>query len=114
MRPSSVSSALLSLALGCSSPPSSPPSAAPEPPPEPVQAPADRSDAPRYKPSSSSPAPVDITTNAYGAYAGAPDAPRIGDVAQDFTLPLADGGTFELAQARKAGPVLVMFYRGFW
>lgn len=89
---------------------------APEnPTPDPVaSAPEGDPDAPRYKPSSSSPAPVDITTNAYGAYGAAPDAPKIGDVARDFTLPLADGGTFDLAQARKAGPVLVMFYRGFW
>lgn len=71
-------------------------------------------DAPRYRPSSSSPEPVDITTNAYGAYSDAPDAPAIGDVAEDFVLPLADGGSFDLSQARKAGPVLVMFYRGFW
>lgn len=77
-------------------------------------APSGDPDAPRYKPSSSSPAPVDITLNAYGAYAAAPDAPEIGDVAADFTLPLADGGSFDLAQARKAGPVLVMFYRGHW
>ena len=69
---------------------------------------------PRYKPSSSSPAPVDISTNDYGAFSGAPEAPQIGDVAVDFSLPLVDGGTFDLGEARKAGPVLVMFYRGFW
>ncbi len=110
----SFSCAAAALALGCAS--------APE---RRAQAPATVSsvaeptppgdaDAPRYKPSSSSPAAVDITTNAYGAYGAAADAPQIGDVATDFTLPLADGGTFELAQARSAGPVLVMFYRGFW
>ena len=55
-----------------------------------------------------------ITSNAYGAYKWAPNAPQLGDVAQDFELPLVDGGTFSLAQARAAGPVLVMFYRGFW
>lgn len=76
--------------------------------------PAGDPDAPRYQPSSSSPAPVDITTNAYGAYSAAPDAPEIGDTVQDFTVTLADGGTFDLAQARAAGPVLVMFYRGHW
>ncbi|MGH1348177.1 MAG: hypothetical protein ACRBN8_41865 [Nannocystales bacterium] len=76
--------------------------------------PAGDPDAPRYKPSSSSANAVDITTNAYGAYGAAPDAPEIGDRVEDFTLPLADGGTFDLAQARSAGPVLVMFYRGFW
>ncbi len=57
---------------------------------------------------------MDISTNAYGAYSDAPDAPEIGDRAVDFELPLVGGGTFDLAEARKAGPVLVMFYRGFW
>lgn len=98
------------LAPGCAStPPTQPavvtPAVAPEP---------EDPDAPRYKPSASSPRTVDITSNAYGAYAAAPNAPEVGDVAEDFSLPLADGGTFELAQARAAGPVLVMFYRGFW
>ncbi len=106
---------LLSLlfVLGCASspppqpqPPTPPAAQAPSPPGDP--------DAPRYKPSASSPAAIDITTNAYGAYAAAPDAPEIGQTVQDFTVPLADGGTFDLAQARAAGPVLVMFYRGHW
>lgn len=102
------------VAAACASTPETP-EAPKNPTPDSVSsAPAGDPDAPRYKPSSSSAAPVDITTNAYGAYGAAPDAPKIGDVARDFTLPLADGGTFDLAQARKAGPVLVMFYRGFW
>lgn len=103
-------------ALGCASAPTTPP---PGPAGAPsssaaVPQPAGDPDAPRYKPSTSSASAVDITTNAYGAYAAAAEAPQIGDIAKDFTLPLADGGTFDLAQARKAGPVLVMFYRGFW
>ena len=104
------------LSLGCASGPNpaGAPATAPVAAPAEPQAEAGDPDAPRYKPSSSSPSPVDITTNAYGAYGAAPEAPAIGDVAEDFTLPLADGGTFELAQARAAGPVLVMFYRGFW
>ena len=69
---------------------------------------------PRFKPSSSSPSALPITSNAYGAYPGAPDAPQLGDIAEDFDLPLIDGGTFSLAEARAAGPVLIMFYRGFW
>lgn len=73
-----------------------------------------RSDAPRYRPSSSSPAPIPITSDAYGAYAAAESAPHLHDTLADFQLPLADGGTFSLAQARAAGPVVVMFYRGFW
>lgn len=111
-----LSCAAAALALGCASAPEPPAQAsvttavasAPEP------ASEGDPDAPRYKPSTSSPAAMDITANAYGAYDAAPGAPKIGDVAKDFTLPLADGGTFDLEQARSAGPVLVMFYRGFW
>lgn len=55
-----------------------------------------------------------ITTNAYGAFSGAPDAPGLGEHAEDFRVALASGGTFELSEARAAGPVLLMFYRGFW
>jgi hypothetical protein len=69
---------------------------------------------PMYKPSSSSPSPVSIADPAYGAFSGAPDAPDLGDTIPDFEVPLADGGTFSLAQARGAGPVLLFFYRGFW
>ncbi len=107
-----LSCAVVALALGCASAPATPaagPAASSV-----TAATQGDPDAPRYKPSTSSPSAVDITTNAYGAYGEAPDAPKIGDVAQDFKLPLADGGTFDLAQARSAGPVLVMFYRGFW
>lgn len=69
---------------------------------------------PQYKPSSSSKRAQAITTDAYGAYSDAPNAPRLGDVVDDFVLPTVDGGSFRLEEARKAGPVLVMFYRGFW
>jgi len=111
-----LSCAAATLASGCASAPQTPAQApattavasAPEP------ASLGDPDAPRYKPSTSSSAAIDITTNAYGAYDAASGAPKIGDVAKDFTLPLADGGTFDLEQARAAGPVLVMFYRGFW
>ena len=92
------------------------PAAAPvhrfDPPYDPV--PAGVPDPPRYRPSESSPAPVPITTDAYGAFATAPDAPRLGDKAVDFEVAIASGGTFALADARAAGPVLLMFYRGFW
>ena len=69
---------------------------------------------PRYKPSSRSPQPMDIRTNAYGASRSAPDALEIGDVAPDFTLPRAGGGTVSLAATRSAGPVAIIFYRGHW
>lgn len=69
---------------------------------------------PMYKPSSSSKAPMPITDPAYGFFKLAPDAPGLGATLPDFEVALADGGTFKLAEARKAGPVLIMFYRGFW
>jgi hypothetical protein len=71
-------------------------------------------DPPRYKPSSSSPEPMAITDVAYGDYPAAAGAPALGERFPDFELPLSDGGTYRLADARRAGPVLVMFYRGFW
>jgi hypothetical protein len=101
----------LALALACgrtASPPESPAAAA-----ETAPAP-DGSSPPMYKPSTRSPAPMPITDPAYGAFADAPDAPTLGDTIPDFEVPLADGGTFSLAEARRAGPVLVFFYRGFW
>lgn len=100
----------LALAHGCgpaSPPAASPPTAAPEPAPDP-------SGPPRYKPSSKSPAPLSIADPAYGAFADAPKAPTLGDTLPDFEVALADGGTFSLAEARRAGPVLLFFYRGFW
>ena len=69
---------------------------------------------PRFKPSKYSEAPVDITTDAYGAYSNALQAPRMGDTLVDFTLPKARGGTFTLSKALKQGPLLIMFYRGHW
>lgn len=68
---------------------------------------------PRYRAGSKGPLEP-ITTNGYGAYADAPHAPQLGDVAPDFELPLARGGSFSLAQARTRGPVVIVFYRGFW
>ncbi len=82
---------------------SSPPYVMPDGPPPPM-----------YKPSSRSKAPMPITDPAYGASTVAPDAPGMGVTLPDFTVALADGGTFSLAEARGAGPVLIMFYRGFW
>ena len=101
---------VLGLALGCGRggpPPGSPEAEATAPVPEgPLP--------PMYKPSSSSPAPMSIADPTYGAFSGARKAPSLGDTIPDFEVPLADGGTFSLAQARRAGPVLLFFYRGFW
>ncbi len=57
---------------------------------------------------------IPLSSNLYGRYKWAQDAPSIGDTAPDFTLPLVDGSTFNLAQARAAGDVAIVFYRGFW
>jgi len=100
----------LTLACGGKSPPEARPPAASAA----SSAPADPNAPPMYKPSSRSPAPVPITDPSYGASPLAPSAPGLGVTLGDFEVALADGGTFSLAEARRAGPVLVMFYRGFW
>jgi hypothetical protein len=79
-----------------------------------IAAAAPAPDHPRYKPSSRSPEPMDIRTNAYGASRSAPDALEIGDTAPDFTLPRAGGGALNLADLRGSGPVALIFYRGHW
>ena len=68
---------------------------------------------PMYRSSSDGPR-VAITSNAYGRYSGAPKAPQLGDTLADFELPRAHGGTYALRDARAKGPVIVVFYRGFW
>jgi hypothetical protein len=103
----------LAFALACSA--GSPPAS--DEPTTPVNAePAapDGSAPPMYKPSSNSPAPLPITDPAYGAFSGAPKAPGLHATIPDFEVALADGGTFSLGEARRAGPVLLFFYRGFW
>lgn len=70
-------------------------------------------DPPMYRSTSDGPR-VAITSNAYGAYSGAPKAPQLGDTLADFELPNARGGTYALRDARAKGPVVVVFYRGFW
>lgn len=71
---------------------------------------------PMYRPGSDTPR-VAITRNAYGSYRWAPEAPQMGDTLADFELPIgsrADGGTWSLRAARAKGPVVIVFYRGFW
>jgi hypothetical protein len=68
---------------------------------------------PMYKPSSKSKAPLDISTNEYGAFRFTPDAPKIGDTLANFQLP-STRGTFDLERARADGPLVLVFYRGDW
>lgn len=68
---------------------------------------------PHYKASSRAPKAQDISKNAYGAYSYAPKAPKIGDRLANIKLP-AVGDDFDLEAARKNGPVVIVFYRGFW
>ena len=44
----------------------------------------------------------------------APDALEIGDTAPAFRLARAGGGELSLNEARAAGPVVLIFYRGHW
>jgi hypothetical protein len=39
---------------------------------------------------------------------------KVGDRAPEFVLPDADGKTVKLADYVARGPVVVIFYRGFW
>ena len=68
---------------------------------------------PHYNPSSMTKEVKDISKNAYGAFKWAPKAPKIGDRLDDFTL-ASTSGEFNLATARKNGPVMIVFYRGDW
>ncbi|HEY0136753.1 MAG TPA: hypothetical protein VGB85_21875 [Nannocystis sp.] len=103
----------LSLVAGCrAQAPGAPPVAdAARPDPRDVTRPGD--DPPMYPASSDGPR-IAITSNAYGAYRYAPDAPQLGDTLADFALPNARGGSYALREARAKGPVVLVFYRGFW
>ena len=39
---------------------------------------------------------------------------KVGDKAPDFALPNGDGKTVSLADYTGRGPVVLVFYRGFW
>ncbi len=68
---------------------------------------------PHFKASSNEKSAQDISKNAYGAYSYAPQAPKIGDRLANIHLP-AIGEDFDLDTAKKKGPVVIVFYRGFW
>ncbi|MFT7245334.1 MAG: hypothetical protein ACI82A_002702 [Candidatus Azotimanducaceae bacterium] len=67
---------------------------------------------PLYKPSSRSPAALDISLNTYGASSFAMGALNLGEVAPDFNLPQVGGGHYRLSDNTK--PVVLIFYRGHW
>ena len=69
---------------------------------------------PRYKPSSRSPEPIDIRTNAYGFSQSAPEALEIGQIAPDFEVLAPDEQIISSAELRRDGPLVVVFYRGHW
>ncbi len=75
---------------------------------------ANNSSYPTYKPSSRSLAAVDIRTSAYGASRDAPEAADIGERIADFSVRRAGGGLLSLREARRNGPVVIIFYRGHW
>lgn len=41
-------------------------------------------------------------------------APKVGDKAPDFSLPNPDGKPVTLKDYTARGPVVVIFYRGYW
>ena len=43
-----------------------------------------------------------------------PTVLRVGEPAPDFTLPDATGAVVSLASFRERGPVVLVFYRGYW
>lgn len=57
---------------------------------------------------------VALSDPRYGHLKAASSAPSQGDAAPDFELPTHSGETFVLSEALAEGPVLLMFYRGFW
>jgi hypothetical protein len=52
---------------------------------------------------------------ASGAAAQSPRAPiKVGDKAPEFALPNGDGKLVMLSEYTARGPVVIVFYRGFW
>lgn len=58
---------------------------------------------------------IPINDDAYGGIAwAANNAPKLGDIAPSFELRTADGGTFRSDVALADGPLVIVFYRGYW
>lgn len=85
--------------------------------PAPAAKPTDKS---AEKPAEKPAAPADKAAKPSGpgpiiASTGVLDrAKKVGDKAPDFKLPDAQGGTFDLKEARAKGPVIVTWFRGEW
>jgi peroxiredoxin len=45
---------------------------------------------------------------------GAQPSLKVGDKAPDFALPNGDGKLVTLSECTARGPVVLIFYRGFW
>jgi peroxiredoxin len=60
----------------------------------------------------SGPTRLPILDPAYGSHPDHADALALGDRLDALSLPLADGGTFELANASAAGPVVLVWIGG--
>ena len=58
------------------------------------------------------PTRLPILDPAYGTHLEHPDAIALGDRIDALELPLADGGTFELADANAAGPIVFVWIGG--
>ncbi|MBY0113370.1 MAG: AhpC/TSA family protein [Phycisphaerales bacterium] len=78
---------------------------------QPAEKPADKPAAPATndKPAKpSGPGPIIASTGVLDR------AKKVGDKAPDFKLPDAQGGEFDLKEARAKGPVIVTWFRGEW
>ena len=69
---------------------------------------------PKYKPSSRAPGAEREYPYALVRISSAAGALQIGETVPDFVADTSPGGVFALANARAAGPVVIIFYRGHW
>ncbi|MFT7579481.1 MAG: hypothetical protein ACI9MR_001145 [Myxococcota bacterium] len=56
----------------------------------------------------------DISQNAYGTFTKTPRAPKIGQKVAAFVAPTTDDKGINLARDVADGPIVAVFYRGFW
>jgi len=80
----------------------------------PAKAPADGRETPAAATMPAAGEYVAISEPRYGQLDSVVGAPGQGERAPDFELPNHLGGTTRLSEALAKGPVVLMFYRGFW